>query len=96
MKTEYTKGSWMLLWGNFTHFCTINKDTKTRIATIEIGDLNDKNSGCAPINEATANAILMSMSPEMFEYVQRQAVNGDKEAKQLVKKYESTLKSRKF
>jgi hypothetical protein len=57
MKNQFqgTKGGVEIFMGNFGTFCTINKDTATRIATIQIGEYHVKD-----IDEATANANVMT------------------------------------
>jgi len=66
MKTnlKHTEGEWKILWGNYTHFATINKDVATRICAIEV---NCSQKGNAPIEEAEANAKLIAAAPELLD-----------------------------
>ena len=70
MKTElkHTKGEWKIFWGNYGTYCSINKDTSCRIATIKISKRGE--TGNAPIEEAHANALLISAAPDMLEALQ--------------------------
>ena len=56
----HTKGEWKILWGNYTHFATINKDISTRICALEIDNPNE-------IKEQTANAKLIAAAPDLLE-----------------------------
>ena len=62
MKTKHTEGKWQILWYNYTHFATINKDVTTRICTIDV-----ERDGFAPIEEAEANAKLIAAAPELLK-----------------------------
>jgi hypothetical protein len=59
MKAKHTPGKWQIFWGNYTHAATINKDTGTRICTINSGQYNAK--------EYEANAILIASAPQMLK-----------------------------
>jgi hypothetical protein len=63
MNTKHTPAPWQILWGNYTHFATINKDTSQRICAIEVNIP-------AEIAEQTANARLIAAAPEMLEALQ--------------------------
>jgi len=63
MNTQHTPGPWVVLWGNYTHFATINKSITHRICAVDISD--HKKAG-----EASANVKLMAAAPEMFEALQ--------------------------
>jgi hypothetical protein len=55
-----TLGEWEVLKHNYTHFATINAGVSKRICTIDVGE-----TGLAPINEAEANAHLISLAPHL-------------------------------
>jgi len=59
METKHTKGEWQILWHNYTHFATINKDIKTRICAVEI-DSHKR------LDEVTANVKLIAAAPELL------------------------------
>jgi hypothetical protein len=57
---NFTKGEWKILWGNYTHFATINTDVLHRICAIENDNPNE-------IDELRANAKLISAAPDLLE-----------------------------
>jgi len=71
MKKElkHTKGEWKIFWGNYGTYCSINKDTSCRIATIKISKKGE--IGNAPIEEAHANALLIAAAPELLNALQK-------------------------
>lgn len=69
-KPQFTKGKWKLLKGNGTHFATINKDSMTRICTIDVGNIGEYN-GFAPLDEAEGNAMLIAAAPDLLEACKR-------------------------
>ena len=59
-----TKVNWKILWYNYTHFATINReDDNSRICAIECNDAKE-------LDEKTANAYLIAAAPDMIEALQ--------------------------
>jgi hypothetical protein len=66
MKTEtkFTKGEWKILWGNYTHFATINTDSMHRICALEVDQSKGHMIGA---EEQEANAKLIAAAPELYD-----------------------------
>jgi hypothetical protein len=60
-KAQHTAGEWKILFGNYIHFATINKDAMTRICEINITEDSPQ------IDEARANAKLIAAAPELLK-----------------------------
>jgi hypothetical protein len=63
MKTKHTQGEWKILWGNYTHFATINADCTHRICALEV---NEAEKWRIPSNEQIANAKLIAAAPDLL------------------------------
>lgn len=58
---KHTKGNWQIMWGNYTHYATINSNITKRICTVDLSE------GYTPIDEARANVKLIAAAPDMLQ-----------------------------
>jgi hypothetical protein len=71
-KFKPTEGDFQILRGNYKHYATINNYKGKRICEVNIpADINDKNGGLAPIEEAQHNIKLLGASKQNYEALER-------------------------
>jgi hypothetical protein len=85
-RTEHTPGPWVVevVKGSYQRPALVMSGTK--VVASCLGDQLDP--GASSIREATANAHLIAVAPELYEYLSRRANEGDEEARRLLAKAE--------